>query len=158
MKNLIFLLFVILTACGPEAEKWQRQYIIKNDSSVSVELQFYRGGNLAFRFGNTQLQMGEQLEGLELDRSGGPWSNLTPEQLSNLPVNSLEADSVRVVFNDQKLSVYTWSSSPDGDVFMPSERNLLRDGDYSSIGGDKLLFSINESDFENATDCNGNCN
>ncbi len=157
MKIFIRFFFFILTSCGPEAVKFQRQYVIENSSTVPIEIRFYRSGELAFRFGATQLENGEQLEGQILERSGGPWSDLSDENNERLPTLSFEADSVRLVFNNQKLHVYTEMSSPDGLIFTPSNRNILRDSDYSAIGGDKFLFTITESDFENAEDCDGNC-
>jgi len=159
MKHLIyFIIIVVLNSCGPEAEMFQRQYVIENNSSVPIELQFYQNGELTFRFGITQLENTERFEGLILDRSGGPWSELSTEQLSNAPSNSFESDSIRIIYDSNKLSVFTERSSVNGIVFIPIDRNILRDSDYSDIGGDKFLFTINQSDFENATDCNGNCN
>jgi hypothetical protein len=159
MKHIIyFLIIVVLNSCGPEAEMFQRQYIIENGTGIPVELQFYRNGELAFRFSETQLQNTEQLEGLIIDRSGGPWSELSPEQLSDAPIGSFEADSVRIIYENLKISTFTYKNSPNGGIFTPTVRNVLRDSDYSDIGGDKFLFTINQSDFENATDCNGNCN
>lgn len=134
---------------------FQRQYVIENNSSVPIELQFYRDGELNFGFASTQLQNGERLEGMILDRSGGPWSALSNEELADRPSASFEADSVRVLFNNEKLKIHKISFVPL--TFTPSERNLLMDSDYSDIGGDKFLFTFGESDFENAEDCNGNC-
>ncbi|PCJ97092.1 MAG: hypothetical protein COA50_05490 [Flavobacteriaceae bacterium] len=156
MKYLIYFLVVILSSCGPEAEMFQRQYVIENNSSVPIELQFYRDGELNLGFATSQLQNGERLEGLILDRSGGAWSELTSEELVDRPSASFESDSVRVLFNNQKLMIYQISFVPL--MFTPSDRNLLKDNDYSVLGGDKFLFEISESDFDNAADCSGDCN
>ncbi len=153
MRFLIYIFLLTLTSCGPEAIKFQRQYVIENNT-VPIELHFYKDGELS-RFAITQLMGGEQLEGQVLERSDGPWSELNSEELLDRPSASFESDSVRVIFNDQKVRIYQISFIPL--TFTPSEGNLLRDADYSAIGGDKFLFAITESDFENAEDCDGNC-
>ena len=157
MKYIVYPLLLILASCGPEAERFDRQYVIENSAGVPIELQFYRRGELAFRFGKTPLQNGERLEGLVKHRSGGPWSDLSQENNLRLPSNSFEADSIRIIYDNLKLSTFAYRSSPNGAIFTPTDRNILRDTDYTSIGGDKFLFTISESDFENAGDCNGNC-
>jgi len=133
---------------------FQRQYVIENNSKVPVEIQFYKDGELG-RFAIAQLQNGGLFEGQVLERSGGPWSELNLEELADRPSASFEADSVRVLFNNQKIRIYQISFVPLS--FSPSNRNILRDADYSAIGGDRFLFTIIESDFENAEDCNGTC-
>ncbi|NJB37803.1 hypothetical protein [Croceivirga sp. JEA036] len=155
MKYIVYLLLLILASCGPEAEMFQRQYVIENGTGVPVELQFYRDGSLSLGFETILLQNQERIAGLELDRSGGPWTDLSSEQLLDRPSASFESDSVRLIFNNEKIITYKITYIPL--TFSPTERNLLRDTDYTSIGGDKFLFTINESDFENAEDCNGNC-
>lgn len=159
MKHIIyFLIIVVLNSCGPEAEMFQRQYVIENNSSVPIELQFYRDGELNFRFATTQLENGERLEGLILDRSGGPWTELGEENNLRLPSLSFETDSLRIIYDNSKIAIFSRNNSSNGFVFIPIDRNMLTHTDYSDIGGDKFLFTINKSDFENATDCNGNCN
>ena len=54
-------------------------------------------------------------------------------------------DSVRVIFNNQRVKVYTHESvydTPDSSIF---------DGDYN------LSHFITEEDYNNAIDCNGDC-
>ena len=154
MRFIICFFILILNSCGPEAEMFQRQYVIENNSKVPVEIQFYKDGELG-RFAIAQLQNGGLFEGQVLERSGGPWSELNLEELADRPSASFEADSVRVLFNNQKIRIYQISFVPLS--FSPSNRNILRDADYSAIGGDRFLFTIIESDFENAEDCNGTC-
>lgn len=156
MKYLIVFFLAIATSCGPEAKMFDRQYILKNSSSMSLELQFFRQGEISLRFKFAQLLDGEQLEGEVLERSGGPWSELSEDNNISLPATSFETDSVRIIFNNEKFIVHHINYVPL--AFSPSVRNILKDTDYTSIGNDKFLFTISESDFDNAEDCNGNCN
>ncbi|UII79386.1 hypothetical protein [Flagellimonas sp. CMM7] len=159
MKNttLITLLFLIL-ACGPEAPMFDRQYVIQNSSSFQIVLQFYKNGEPS-RYNETLLNTSNQLEGSVLTRSGGPWDDLAKEQLIDNPVASLEADSITVIFNKEKKATYTIEFMQTGvPAFNPANRNLLRDTDYVSIGKDKFLFQITDSDYEGAEPCIGDCN
>jgi len=154
MKQIKYLAFLILASCITEAPIYPRQYIIENGTGVPITLQFYSEGTLTFRYGETQLQNTEQLAGLSIEISK-PWSELSPDTIADSPVSSFQADSIRIIYDNLKVSSFTYTYRTGN--FTPIERNILRDSDYTSIGGDNFLFIINESDFENAEDCNGNC-
>jgi len=154
MKQIKYLAFLILASCITEAPIYPRRYIIENDTGIPITLQFYKEGTLTFRYGETQLQNTEQLVGVTLERRM-PWSELSPDTIADSPVSSFQADSIRIIYDNLKVSSFTYTRKTGN--FTPIERNILRDSDYTSIGGDNFLFIINESDFENAEDCNGNC-
>ena len=154
MKQIKYLAFLILASCITEAPIYPRRYIIENGTGVPITLQFYSEGTLTFRYGETQLQNTEQLVGLSIEISK-PWSELSPDTIADSPVSSFQADSIRIIYDNLKVSSFTYTYRTGN--FTPIERNILRDSDYTSIGGDNFLFIINESDFENAEDCNGNC-
>jgi hypothetical protein len=154
MKQIKYLAFLILASCITEAPIYPRRYIIENGTGIPITLQFYSEGTLTFRYGETQLQNTEQLVGVTLDRRM-PWSEFSPDTIADSPVSSFQADSIRIIYDNLKVSSFTYTYRTGN--FTPIERNILRDSDYTSIGGDNFLFIINESDFENAEDCNGNC-
>ena len=154
MKQIKYLAFLILASCITEAPIYPRRYIIENGTGVPITLQFYSEGTLTFRYGETQLQNTEQLVGLSIEISK-PWSELSPDTIADSPVSSFQADSIRIIYDNLKVSSFTYTYRTGN--FTPIERNILRNSDYTSIGGDNFLFIINESDFENAEDCNGNC-
>ena len=154
MKQIKYLAFLILASCITEAPIYPRRYIIENGTGVPITLQFYSEGTLTFRYGETQLQNTEQLVGVTVERRM-PWSKLSPDTIADSPVSSFYADSIRIIYDNLKVSSFTYTYRTGN--FTPIERNILRDSDYTSIGGDNFLFIINESDFENAEDCNGNC-
>ncbi|WP_396589754.1 hypothetical protein [Allomuricauda sp. R78024] len=152
------ILLLLTMACGPEAPMFDRQYVIQNSSSFQIVLQFYKNGEPS-RYNETLLNTSNQLEGSVLTRSGGPWENLPESNNLRLPVASLEADSIIAVFNNEKKATYTIEFMQMGvPAFNPANRNLLRDTDYVSIGKDKFLFQITDSDYEGAEPCIGDCN
>jgi len=152
------ILLLLTMACGPEAPMFDRQYVIQNSSSFQIVLQFYKNGEPS-RYNETLLNISNQLEGSVLSRSGGAWDELAKEQLIDNPVASLEADSIIAVFNNEKKTTYTIEFMQTGvPAFDPANRNLLRDTDYVSIGKDKFLFQITDSDYEGAEPCIGDCN
>ena len=155
MKQIKYLAFLILASCITEAPIYPRRYIIENGTGVPITLQFYSEGTLlTYLFSETQLQNTEQLVGVTVERRM-PWSKLSPDTIADSPVSSFYADSIRIIYDNLKVSSFTYTRKTGN--FTPIERNILRDSDYTSIGGDNFLFIINESDFENAEDCNGNC-
>lgn len=158
MKNTTLItLLVLVMACGPEAPRFDRQYVVQNSSSFQIILQFYKNGEPS-RYNETLLNISNQLEGSVLTRSGGPWGNLPESNNLRLPVASLEADSIITIFNKEKKATYTVEFIlTEGPAFNPAIRNLLRDTDYISIGKDQFLFQITDTDYENAEPCNGDC-
>ncbi|MDC3403019.1 hypothetical protein OAX38_02385 [Flavobacteriaceae bacterium] len=90
-------------------------------------------------------------------------SNL-PKNKQNILYIDTEQQLHHVSFNLHRVKTLTNSTDIDGSLYMyclrplsPKERNILRLSDYTSIEDDNFLFIINQSDFENAEDCNGNC-
>lgn len=158
MKYLLMLttLLILLTNCGPEAKTYDRQYIIKNESSKKIILTFFNQGSIV-NYLTDSLAPEENHEGQVLERSGGPWEDFSREELISEPTASLEADSIRVVFNSEKLMTYVMKYVKGGSEFIPTTRNVLRDLDYKSIGDHKFLFEITDADYNNAADCDGNC-
>ena len=159
MKKIIFgCILCVLTSCiHLEAEKYDIEFGIENNTTVPVELQFYRTGELAFRYGITPLEVGEQLIGVGIERRGEPWSDLDEENLS-IPGDSFEADSIRIIFNNEKIRICTFLNSFEGPIFTPIDKNIFNSLEYTSIGNDQFLFKLEESDYESAEDCLGDCN
>lgn len=155
MKKLfLFILFLAFYNCGPEAEKFGRNYSIENTSNHIVELDFYSSTTPQTDLTNIILERNEIIAGkrFEFSRPVSTNSDYTG------PQNSFLSDSVVIIFDNQrKLSTYLISDM-EGTFSEPELRNLFRHGNYEDIGNENFLFRITEEDFENATPCGGNCN
>ena len=154
MKNLILFLSVVIfsTSCVTESRMYPRQYSLKNESNQVIKLKFY------FKYYN-QLVYGEiiTLNNTEVFNGGvletdQPHSN----EINHPIINAFKSsDSLIVIYNDLKKS--TFSIGFNGDLSTPIERNLFRHGNYENLGNDDFQFTIMEEDYNNAEDCNGNC-
>lgn len=74
-----------------------------------------------------------------------------------------DADSVAIIFNNQKFIGQTLYNKDNSYFSFPKERNIFNDENYiKPNSGHSLLslknrFEITENDFNNAQNCNGNC-
>ena len=142
----------MLSSCVTESRMYPRQYSLKNESNQVIKLKFY------FKYDN-QLVYGEiiTLNNTEVFNGGvletdQPHSN----EINHPIINAFKSsDSLIVIYNDLKKS--TFSIGFNGDLSTPIERNPFRHGNYENLGNDDFQFTIMEEDYNNAEDCNGNC-
>ena len=142
----------MLSSCVTESRMYPRQYSLKNESNQVIKLKFY------FKYDN-QLVYGEiiTLNNTEVFNGGvletdQPHSN----EINHPIINAFKSsDSLIVIYNDLKKS--TFSIGFKGDLSTPIERNPFRHGSYENLGNDDFQFTIMEEDYNNAEDCNGNC-
>ncbi len=156
MKKVIIILLLLFSSCIPTPEQFLRKYIIQNESEVTVQVSFYRKGNpITSVTGTTSLQVSERIEGSNVRRGVDP-SSLPQSEREGLPRSSFRsADSVQIVFDGQRRSSYTVIGT--SEFSEPLNRNLFRDSNYESIGNDGFLYKITQADYENAEDCDGDC-
>ena len=154
MKHILcFLaLITILISCGPETEREMRTYVILNETNNNVTLLLSLNNidelNTYVVLGTNEIYRGERLE----------LGNLTMLPETTTPVQSLGADEVAIVFDDEYILFFDVDLSNEEPVFSnPLNRNPLRHGSYEFIGDDEFLFTITQEDFENATPCDGPC-
>lgn len=152
-KYFLTLAFIFLSfhGCIPknEVEMNIRDYIIENDTDYKVDIKFYLNGNLNNLTSKVLNSKGEQLsekveQTSEFDNSG-----------NNL-LSAYQGNSIKIIFNNTKFYTHTFNTF--NETFSePIDRNLFWHSNYENLGNEKYLFKITEQDYENAEDCNGNC-
>ncbi len=154
MKKILLLIpLFTLFNCGPEAEKFERQYLIENNSNKNIRINFYLMFEPVNSYSDIDLNQGEILNGtrFEFSRPVSKKPDYTGPRLS------FKSDSAVVIFDNQrKLSTYLISDM-EATFSEPKSRNIFRHGNYEALGNDQFLFKITEEDYENATPCNGDC-
>ncbi|MGB0769173.1 MAG: hypothetical protein ACPGPB_00305 [Flavobacteriaceae bacterium] len=163
MKNIVFNLMVLvlifsIKSCGiTEAGEINRQYQLMNASGVDIKITFYN------TFSNTSFEAQIDKNGIFLGnvltyRSGNDQWNYPNTHFPSSAFN--KSDSLKIVFGNSKYLTckYTVGDHPYEDVFSsPVGRNLFRNGNYEEIEKEKFQFKITQQDYDNAADCNGNC-
>ena len=166
MKTLIFRLLIILTCpfiiggCLGivEAGIFHRQYQIMNNSESNIKIKFFD----TFSNDSSEIEIGENklYKGNLLEYREGNHPQLS-ENNSFFPNRAYkDADSLVIIFDNIKLlSQYYRHTSPFEVSFSnPKDRNLFKHGNYERLGKEDIFqFTITQQDYENAEDCNGNC-
>lgn len=153
MKTLLAIsasIFLSLLGCTDnEVDFNKRDYIIENNTDLQLSVKFYN---------KTSGILIDNLSGF-LQNSDSQLTN-TIEQTSefeNINVPYVGADSVKVIINNDKF--FTSSYDFDSETFSePINRNIFRHSNYENLGNERYLFKITQQDYENAEDCNGDCN
>jgi hypothetical protein len=156
MKNIKTLLVIsasiflsVLGCTDNEIEMIDRDYIIENDTDFLVNIKFY---------GRIDGQLSIKSKTLE-NRGGQLSARLRQSDFDNSGYNTSSAfqgDSVRVTINNSKF--YTNVFNTINYIFSePLNRNLFIHSNYENLGNERYLFKITQQDYENAEDCNGNC-
>lgn len=151
MKKIIyFLLIFTISSCVKESKTYKRQYSIKNESNQNVKLKFYLAHNNEI-VTNVVLNHLDSYLGTELEFSN-PLSND-----DNYYVNSTYkgSDSIEIIYNNQRKSIFI--IEVDATFSEPINRNIFRHGNYTDLGNDFYEFIITDEDYNNAEDCNGDC-
>ena len=152
MRNLIlFCLPLLLNGCVREAKMYSTQYVIKNETSQVVKLNYYTTLNNTL-LNNYIINVNEILEGSLTERGDVPPINYPDYTLA--VTNLSDGDSLVVIFNNEKKTIM--QTSLDG-YSEPLNRNLFRHGNYEYLGNDQFQFTFTEEDYENAEDCGGPC-
>jgi len=149
---IILTIFLSVLGCTDnEVEMNRRDYNIKNNTDNIIDITFYDRGS-----GNVVTQTSQVLNpDDELSEKVEQTSNFDDSN-SNAIFNAYLGDSVRIVFNQVKFLTYTFH--PDSNEFSePINRNIFRHSNYENLGNERYLFKITQQDYENAEDCNGNC-
>ena len=158
MKHMKILLLVVVSVflsvfgcTDNEVEMSRRDYTIKNNTDLTADITFYDriSGKIILQSSkklNPSDQLSEKVE---------QTSNFDDSD-SNEIFNAYLGDSVRIVFSQVKYLSYTFH--PYNNEFSePINRNIFRHSNYEDLGNERYLFKITQQDYENAEDCNGNC-
>ena len=151
-KIILILSAVILTSCVTESRMYPRQYSLKNESNQNIKLKFYltssnQLSNEITVDANNTFNSGE----IEFSRP----HSIDPDYIVAVSEFSKGGDSLIVIYSDLKKS--TFSIDFNGNFSAPIDRNIYRFGNYTDIGNDTFQFIFTENDYNNAEDCNGNC-
>lgn len=143
---------IIFLSCVKESRMYSRQYSLKNETNQNIKLKFY------FKY-NEQLVYGEiiKLNDTEVFNGGFLETDQPHSNDVDYPINTFKAsDSVVIIFNNEKRNIM-FLQNGDNIFSTPIDRNVFRHGNYVNMGGNNFQFTITEEDYNNAEDCNGDC-
>jgi hypothetical protein len=145
-------IFLSVIGCTDnEIELTNRTYSIENDTDFIVDVKFYNKIDNGLN-NQTSKILNSRGEILAKQIQKIPVNNFSEE----LPTSAFIADSVKVIINENKFFTFTYDF--DDDTFSePINRNIFRHSNYENLGDERYLFKITQQDYENAEDCNGNC-
>lgn len=155
MKKLLFLLLLTLNGCTLfTIETFDVTFFIENglDENVVVILDLDAGRDPEQRV----LTPGQRLESTTQETDSSPFDD--PDNL--FPLSLFFVDSISIIFNNDRIliSTFFFDGEPgEGEFSEPIVHNLLRIGNYESIGNDQYLYTITQADFDAATPCDGPC-
>ena len=141
-KSCIIFFIVVLNSCTNQSS-YQGRYIIENATDRTVKIKFYDRQ----RVGEPVLVFSKTIDGAGIVYDEhitlySPGDNETAQDVFG-------ADSLAVIFDGEKIQAhYEW---------LPFENSLSNFEDYVSKGNTKR-YIITEENYEDAVDCNGNCN
>ena len=145
MKSIFFVFIALFLLGCPDMGTYYSSYSIVNETKHNIELRFYKlilaGQERSFVFKVTI-----EGQGLVIKRT------LKTYALDvDSPFEAFEADSVAVIFNKERV---------EGHVFIePMSGSIINRGDYeSNEAGNDYVFYLKETNYKNATPCDGSCN
>ena len=152
MKTILLLSFAFLIMrCGTDqGENKNFDYTIKNESGMKIELVPYYNGQISY----INKLILNQNEIINLKKEVSPPYNdglLMSSFFINTP-SSGNLTHVEVVFNNTKKIIY--QECTETNPCFNQTRNI-----FNPIYNDEQIetYTITSEDFQNATDCNGNC-
>ncbi len=142
-----FALFLIIS-CGPEGPCKESKLTLRNESGVDIKIIGYNKANgkldsLVFNLKNN-VQLAQKYK--HCPPNGGSFSVFRSD--------FFKSDSIKVIFNNNKKTIFEAEIYCDQQN-MALKRNPLYQCIYNS--GTIGTFVFTKEDFENAEDCNGNC-
>ncbi|RAJ12163.1 hypothetical protein [Olleya aquimaris] len=161
MKTIFKLILVtvgliFIQSCWPEAREINRQYQIKNNSTVELQIRFFN--TFDDTFFDINILENEIYNGDVLTYTTG--NDQWFEDNGSFPRRAyFDCDSLKIIFSNSKFITYDYTSGLwDSSAFsLPLNRHPLRHGNYSEVQKEVFQFIITEYDFNNATPCDGDC-
>jgi hypothetical protein len=148
----IILSFFLIISCTHENEQFiDKSFVIKNETSHTVSIKFY---NLIDEVQNTETSTILDSENIQSEYSIEDILKSNNEQ--GLPASAFIADSVRIIFNENKILSYSYFVETM-TFSEPVNRNIFKLNNYSNSDNERYEYKITEIDYENAEDCGGNC-
>lgn len=131
----LFILVILtsLMSCIPDGEY---SYSLKNESGKNIKINSYSSnGNLTY---SITINNNE-----ELIKNGSIPGGTPGPSFLEVFFNYNDYDSISIIYDNSKISEFDFNTESE------SERNLLVSGNST--------FTFTEEDYQNAEDCNGNC-
>ncbi len=149
MRTLFFLGTLFLLSCGPEkGERLTYVYTVKNESGVPIKVLVYNSLGInsdkpvfSITFENKSAITKKYKDTL-------PPRRYNFSDFFGISNGSFICDSIKVIYNGVKQSAFSNKNCTGG------ERNPLNICEYGSV---EETFIFTKEDYENAEDCNGNC-
>ncbi|MCL5245181.1 hypothetical protein M4I21_05130 [Cellulophaga sp. 20_2_10] len=147
--SLIISMLILIVSCDRNNDnKFTRNYILENGTEHKIELRFYKLGVQIFDFENQNV----------LNDTGAVFSQSVIED-SFAPAEASGAfqgaDSLIIVFNNTRKSKIIWDG--DNTTLEGISKNLFSDEVYIIENNENYRYVFIEQDYNNAIDCNGNC-
>jgi len=155
-NNLLVLIcaFWCIISCDIVNEQsTEADFTIINSTNVPIHL-FFINPEFDFVVSDELLNPNDSYEGFMVESSvGGIFDD--PEFF----VNSFPGDSIRIIFNNERIISYHIIYDDEDSFFysQPINRNIFRVGNYEDLGDEDFLYTITQEDFDNATPCDGPC-
>jgi hypothetical protein len=145
LKSMMLVVFVIFLLACIDTLTFTARYRIANGTGHAVELRFYKA-ILADQERNFVFKVDIEGEGLVLERT---LKTYPPD--TNGPIDAYKADSVAVIFNKERVEGHILTE--------PEFRSIMNISGYqSNEEGNDYIYTITETNFNNATPCDGTCN
>ena len=147
MRTMLFLTILCFLSCGTDqGETNTYTYIVRNESGVDVKIVGY------VRFPNQIeeyiITLNNNEERTQIYKDGLPPRGYHFRYLFGSTNGNFDANSVKIVYNNTKFKVYNNEN-------LLEERNPL--GPNHNEGALEATYTLTPDDYENAEDCNGNC-
>ena len=143
MKTIHFLILFFILSCGTDQGSTDTYiYTVRNESGVAIKIIGYTGiDTFVINLNNNQ-------DYTQVYEDGKPPRGYHFRFLFGSSDGNYEASSIKIVYNNLKFKVYNSDN-------LSEERNPL--GPNHNNGGLEATYIITQQDYENAEDCNGNC-
>ena len=147
MKKLLLLIpiSIILCSCPDMGESKHYKYTIANNSGTNIEIIPYISGVKNINQKKI-ISNGDSLQ-KELEVQPPYTSGLT---MRHLITDSYDLTAIEIIFNNNKKIIYEVCPN----LICTNKRNIF---DVESANDNIEIYTITPEDFQNATDCNGNC-
>ena len=147
MRIVFFLITLCFIACGTDqGELKTYKYTVRNKSGVKIKVIGY------VTFTNVEeyvIAINNNDEYTHIYKDGLPPRGYHFRFLFGSSTGNSGADSIKVIYNNVKFKDFNFDNLSD-------ERNPL--GPNHNHGELKATYTISKEDYQNAEDCNGNCN
>ena len=154
MRIALFLMVTCFLSCGPDQGSRTYIYTVRNESGVKVKI---IGDIRPYEDHIINLTSEEELTRTYCDYS--PPRGYDFSYFFGSSDGKWDADSIRIVYNDSKFKVFNGYNGYNG--YNSSDRGNYLDA-RNPLGpnhrrGLQVTYTITKEDYENALDCDGNC-